>query len=97
MRKVSFTFHVLRSNILHMQFSGYINAVTDSASHRAIVSVNLVGPFGRLALVWRQLQVIGHVNAPDHQHPALCFNFAARFGRKPALAGRNLTRFQRAS
>jgi hypothetical protein len=45
----------------------------------------------------RELQLIGDVNAPDDQDFAILFNLPLCLRKKPAFAGRDPARFQRAA
>jgi len=56
-----------------------------------------VRPHRRVTFVVGKAQVVGHLDALDHQHLPLQFHLANRFRGQPALAGRDPARFQRAT
>jgi hypothetical protein len=59
--------------------------------------MHAVCPFGFVALIWSQLEVIDDVNPSDDEDVAILFDVTASFRGKEAFAGRNSTRFQRAT
>ena len=84
-------------NLRHLQRSGNLDAVPDAAGHRTVVGVEAVDALGSFALFGRQLQVIGDVNPPDHQHIIFFFHFSFYRSGQIAFPGRNFARFQRAT
>jgi hypothetical protein len=59
--------------------------------------VKTVDPLGRIPVFRGYLQMVGYMDAPDHQDLAILSNFTLYFGDQEAFTGRNLTRFQRAA
>ena len=54
-------------------------------------------PYRRILLFLGHLQVVGHMDPANYNRIPLFFNFSAYLRGKPAVAGRDRTRFQRAT
>jgi hypothetical protein len=59
--------------------------------------VNIVNPLNRLPLVRRRLELVAHVNAPDHKDVSLELNFSDGLRSKLVVAGIDMARLQRPS
>ena len=59
--------------------------------------MDVVNALNSLPLIHSRSELIAHVNASDHKHVALEFNFSDGFRTKPVIAGVDLARLQRAA
>ena len=59
--------------------------------------MHVMYPSDRLFLAQISLEPILHMDAANHQHPVLGFDFSADPGGQPAIRSIDLTRLQRAS
>jgi hypothetical protein len=86
----------LRRQIFQLECGGDRHTVADRPRHRAAVGVEAVDPLRHLAMFRRDTQMIGHVNAPHHQHPTFGLDLSRRLRRQIAFASWDLARRQRA-
>jgi len=86
----------LRRQIFQLECGGDRHTVAERPRHRAAVGVEAVDPLRHLAMFRRDTQMIGHVNAPHHQHPTFGLDLSHRLRRQIAFASWDLARLQRA-